>query len=244
MLSADLGLKTRIPSAQASYLLLFIWSPVALCLTCSFSWVSYSISRMHPVYLFSEFQNFPSWRTGLLLWFFPLSNLLVNAANGFSHQVIIVLSPQSSLSWCQIAPLSWVQSLVNYGWEPEFHIVQNTASFFFPQKSTLLLRSWAFAICPDVSLLAHLYKGKSTSVQFSDLGQVQLECLGVCAISLVWEEGVKEEFIIPIVGFLWSRVSGFLEKEKGTMPEVAIWQGLPHCAQVSFPPRRGIIPLL
>lgn len=125
-----------------------------------------------------------------------------------------------------------------------FILYKTQQAFFFPQKSTLLLRSWAFAICPDVSLLAHLYKGKSTSVQFSDLGQVQLECLGVCAISLVWEEGVKEEFIIPIVGFLWSRVSGFLEKEKGTMPEVAIWQGLPHCAQVSFPPRRGIIPLL
>lgn len=135
VLSADLGLKTRIPSAQASYLLLFIWSPLALCLTCSLSWVSYSISRMRPAYLFSEFQNCPSWRTGLLLWFFPLSNLLVNAANGFSHQVIIVLSPQSSLSWCQIAPLSWLQSLVNYCWEPEFHIVQNAASFFPPKRA-------------------------------------------------------------------------------------------------------------
>lgn len=118
------------------------------------------------------------------------------------------------------------------------------SKLFSPQKSTLLLRSWAFAICADVSLLAHLYKGKSTSVQFSDLGQVQLECLAVCAISLVWGEGGQGRIYNSYSWISLEQSFRVLGEGEGNMPKMAIWQGLPHCAQVSFPPRRGIIPLL
>lgn len=183
VLSAGLRLKTRIPSTQESYLLLFIWSPLPLWLMCSLFWVSHSISRTHPACLLSEFQNFLSPQTGLLVLFYALSNLLVRVTTGFSNQIIIVLSPKSSLSWSQIAPFSWVQSSLDYCWESEFNILQNvivspTASFFFFffQKSTLLLRSWAFFYLSR-SFPAHL------SLQREDF---------------FWKEGVEEEFIIPV----------------------------------------------
>lgn len=118
-----------------------------------FSFLVFLFSLQNPsTCRFSEFQNFPSRRTGLLILFFCIINLLVSVVTGFLHQVIIVLSPQSSLSWCLTAPFSWVQSPVDHYWEPEFNIVQNatlspTASFlpfFFFLKSIPLLRSWAF----------------------------------------------------------------------------------------------------
>lgn len=168
VLSAGLGLKTRILSTQESYLLLFILSPLPLWLMCSLFWGSYSISRTHSACLFAEFQNLPSRWTGLPILLFALSNLLVSVTTGFSHQVITVLSPKSSLSWSQIAPFSCVQSSLDYCWESEFNILQNVtlspiASFFSKEHSSFEITSIFFFICPDVSLSAHLYKGRASS---------------------------------------------------------------------------------
>lgn len=110
MLIGGFGLKTRISSSQENYLFLFIWSSLPLCLMCLLGF----LFNLKALILRASHLSSGISTAGLLILFFALSNLLVSIAIAFLHQVIIVLSPKSSLPGSQIVPFSRVQSPLNY----------------------------------------------------------------------------------------------------------------------------------
>lgn len=246
MLRVGLGRKTRIPSTQESYLLLFIWSPLLLCLMCSLLWVSYLISRTPRLCRLSEFQNFPSWQTACSSCFLYCPTCSSVLLLDFSHWVIMVLSPKSSLSWSPIAPFLWVWSPEDYCWESEFNRLQNTTLsptacfFFFFQKGILLLRVGACYLYVQMSPCLLIFtKGGLWSVLGHGTGSVKVFRFMFDFFSLRRRGQGRIYNTCSLISL--DQSFRILREGERNCPRLALWQGLPCCTQVSFPPGRGTL---